>query len=262
MTTTIKAIIADDESLARDVVRHYLKEYPFIEIIAEAKNGVDTLNTVLKKQPDLLFLDIQMPDIDGFEVIQSLNTEEMPLIIFVTAYEKFALKAFEVSAVDYLLKPFDKERFDQALQKVLQFSQKEEKLQRNIQQLLSSYEKMLAASNKPSEEYLKKILIKESRRLFFVPIDEVLYFEAAGDYITLFTADKKHIIHESMQRLEKKLDPDQFLRIHRSTILNTSFIKEFQPHFNGEYHIVMKNGATLKMSRTYRIQAKKLLGEE
>jgi two-component system LytT family response regulator len=201
-----------------------------------------------------------MPDLDGFGVIQALDAKELPLIIFVTAHEKFALKAFEVSAVDYLLKPFDKERFDRSLEKALRFLHRENELEEKIGKLLKAYEQS-THDEKKSESFIQKILIKESKRIFFIPVNEIYFFEAAGDYLVIHTENKKYMIHESMNAMEQKLDPVPFSRIHRSTIINIDFIKEMQPHFNGEFHVTMKNGAVLKLSRSYREQAKKIFGE-
>jgi two-component system LytT family response regulator len=257
----LTAVIADDESLARDVISHYLKHHPYISVVAACKDGLEAVNTILRLKPDLVFLDIQMPEIDGFAVVQSLKKEDfLPMIIFITAHEQFAVKAFEVSAVDYLLKPFEQDRFDLAIQKALKFENQENGLEERIGRLLHSYETMVNATKAEQHSYLQKILIKEPRRLFFVSTSDIYFFEAAGDYAMVHTADKKFLVQESMNALEQKLDPGFFTRIHRSTIINTAYIRELQPHYNGEFHVVMQNGAIVKMSRTYREQAKKIFG--
>lgn len=257
----LTAVIADDESLARDVISHYLQQHPYISVVASCKDGLEAVNTILRFKPDLVFLDIQIPELDGFAVVQSLKKEGfLPMIIFITAHEQFAVKAFEVSAVDYLLKPFEQERFDLAIQKALKSETNEDRLEERISRLLNSYEAMMNSVNVAQPSYLQKILIKEPRRLFFVSTNDIYFFEAAGDYAMVHTADKKFLVQESMTALEQKLDPGIFSRIHRSTIINTAYIRELQPHYNGEFHVVMKNGAIVKMSRTYREQAKKIFG--
>ena len=262
----IRALISDDEPLARDVVRLLLEERNDIEIIEQCSTGIETVTAIRGKNPDLVFLDVQMPDLDGFGVVKEIGVENMPVVIFVTAYDKYALRAFEVHALDYLLKPFDKERFSHALERAI--SQLKEKhsteTKEHLRELLESYTDVIQSkieAGPQSEQYLDRLVIKESGRLFFVNVDEIDWIEAAGDYVSLHVGRNSHLLHETMTGLENKLNPQKFLRIHRSTIVNSDCIKELHPHINGEYHVFLKNGIKLKLSRRYRKNLQALFGD-
>jgi len=254
----IRVVIADDEFHGREAVKVHLLEYASAEIVGEARNGEEAVAMVISLKPDLLFLDIQMPGYTGLEVVQQIKDAHRPVIIFITAYDQYALKAFEANAVDYLLKPFDKERFDGAFNKAsLLIGRKNQN--EIFNKLISIYNK--SGIENSGEKYLTRILIKETKRIFFVKINEVYWFEASGDYVTLHTATKNHLINYRLNELEEKLNPEKFVRIHRSTIINVDFILEFEPHFNGEYFITLENKARLKMSRTFRDGLKTLFAD-
>jgi two-component system, LytTR family, response regulator len=253
----IRAIIADDEKFAREAVRTFLKKHKHIDLIAECANGIDTVNAVNSLTPDLLFLDIQMPGLNGFEVIKELDDSTRPIIVFTTAYDKFALKAFEVSVIDYLLKPFDQDRFDQSLIKACSYLEgvRHMNSDQGIEKLLEVY-----TPEKPKNELISRLLVREARKLLLVDVTDILWFEASGDYVIIHLNKKKHLLNDSLNKLETKLNPSLFVRIHRSAIVNVNYIQEFYPHTNGEYFITLGNGTRLKLSRTYKKSAKPVLG--
>ena len=258
---SIRAIIVDDEELSRDVIRAFLKDQDNIEVIAECSNGLDTLQTIVDTRPDLVFLDIQMPDLNGFQVIKELPADIKPLYIFVTAYDKYALHAFDVSAIDYLLKPFTQERFNTAVAKAVSqiLNSRQSEFNKAVENLLVIYSDLKLKDLK--KEYLNRILVRENKKIFLVPLREVYCLEASGDYVRLHLKNKNHLINDSLNNLETKLNPDQFTRIHRSAIINKEMIKEFIPHFNGEYIIVLENNMQVKLSRTYKHLFKELVGK-
>ncbi len=262
----IRALIIDDEPLARDVIRIMLDNQPDIEIIGECGNGNEAVQIIREHSPDLVFLDVQMPDLDGFGVVKQVGIEQMPEVIFVTAYDQYAIRAFEVHALDYLLKPFDQDRFDQALHRALK-QIRQEKSTDVSQRLLDLLESTTAAKHSggakfnAKDKYLKRMVIKESGRVFFIKTEEIDWIEAAGDYVTLHIGPNTHMVHASMGGLEAKLAPDRFLRIHRSTIVNTDRIRELQPHANGEYFVYLDNGSKLKLSRNYRENLRSFFGD-
>lgn len=249
--------IVDDERLARQAIRGYLSGFKDFEVIAECSNGLEAVTTVDQLKPDLLFLDIQMPQFSGFEVLKLLRNPP-PAVIFVTAYDSYALDAFDVSAVDYLLKPFDKERFDASVTKAMRYLSNGHHtgLEERISQMLKKYDEEHRRNGA-----VQRILIKESKRIFFLKLEQIYWFEASGDYVIVHTENKSHLINESLIHLEKKLDPEQFIRIHRSSMINADYIQEFEPHFNGEFYVTLKNQTKLKLSRTYRDNVRFLFGE-
>lgn len=264
-----KALIVDDEPLAHDVVQVMLKNFPQIEVIGTATNGKDAVQLIDHHQPDLVFLDIQMPDLDGFGVLK--NIQHIPTaIVFTTAYDQYALKAFEVNAIDYLLKPFDEARFQQALQHTFAFlkGKQQSHLQERLESLLADYMRLqkqsaaLDTSNTSLHKppYITRVWVKIKQKLVLLQVQNIDWVEATGDYVTLHTGHQKHLLNESMQSLEQKLDPQHFLRIHRSTLINLNRIKELQPHFNGEFYITLHDNTRLKSSRSYREQLKIILG--
>lgn len=237
------AVIVDDEPIAIDVIVAYLKSCPDIELIGTFEKSRDAAAKIPELKPDLLFLDIQMPVLNGFELIEAIIDKHNPYIIFTTAYDQYALQAFEVNAIGYLLKPFSKEKFDKALARFLNPPGKDDELYSGIVNLLSGL--------KPGQ-YSDKIIIREQKKIFYLPVTAIIYFEASGDYVSVVTAGKTYLINDSLSALEKKLSPQAFVRIHRSSIINTAQVKAFIPYFNSEYKIVMSNDVTLKMSRNYR----------
>jgi two-component system LytT family response regulator len=250
-----RALIVDDEPLARDVIRLMLRDYQQVEMVGECRNGAEAVSAIRSHRPDLVFLDVQMPDLDGFGVIKEIGVENMPVTIFVTAYDKYAIRAFDVHALDYLLKPFDRRRFEQTLTRAL--SQIDRMRNEDVHRHLLNW---LEENTQSPKQYLSRFVIKESGRIFFINADEVDWVEAAGDYVSLHVGRKSHLLHERMNALEEKLDPQKFLRIHRSTIVNIERVQELQPHSNGEFFVLLTSGAHLKLSRSYREDLQKLLG--
>ena len=242
----IRTLIVDDEPLARDRLRRFLAAEPEIEIAGEAGDGCEAVAAIRQLQPDLLFLDIQMPERDGFDVLRELDPDEMPVIIFVTAYDQYAVRAFDAQALDYLLKPFNRERFAQALARAK--AQLRQETSDELRQRLFSLLEQLESER----QYLERIVVKTTGRVFFLRTVEIDWIEAAGNYVRLHVGREAHLVRETMSRLEAQLDPRKFLRIHRSTLVNIERIKELQPMFSGDYNVVLQNGTELTLSRTYR----------
>lgn len=258
----ISCIIIDDEPLALDVIKLYLLKFENIQVIAECTNGVEAVNAISEKSPDIIFLDIQMPDLNGFEVLKEMDVQKKPVVVFTTAYDKYAIQAFDVNAADYLLKPFEEDRFDIAVTRAINVVQSIEHKDINhaLEALVRTYDKLKEQEYRhaPATQWL---LVKENRRIFFVKTADIPWIEAAGDYVKIYLENKTHLINDSLSSLENKLDPKTFIRIHRSSIVNIEYIKEFQPYFNGEYTIILKTGHVLKLSRTYKDKIKELFGE-
>jgi two-component system LytT family response regulator len=261
-TKKITTLIVDDEPLARRNIRLLLKDDSEIDIVGEAASGREALALIRKHSPDLVFLDIQMPELDGFGVLENIDAEQLPAIVFVTAFDQYALKAFEFHALDYLLKPFDDARFEKALRRAkLQVGQRELKdLSQRLVALLSGRESTAPSSTPVRQpQYLSRLLIKSAGRVFFLKTDEIDYVQAEDYYVKLHVGRKGHLLRETMNEMEAKLDPAKFLRIHRSTIVNIERIRELQQHFNGEYIVVLHDGTEHKLSRSRREQLQTLL---
>ena len=263
---TIRVLIVDDESLARKRIRDLLSERDEFEIVAECENGNDAVEAINEGTADLLFLDIQMQDIDGFDVLKDFDPAALPKIIFITAYDQYALRAFEVHAIDYLLKPFDDERFGEMLDHVKSQIKKDniQDLGSQLTSLLSDVEssKTQKKINKPQtiQPFQKRLVIKSTGKISFVEVEEIDWIGAEGSYVSLNTNGKSQLMRGTLKKLETLLNPEKFLRIHRSTIVNISSIQELKPHFHGEYVVILKNGKRLKLSRSYRESAERLLG--
>jgi two-component system LytT family response regulator len=251
----LRAIIVDDEMLARQIIREMLEHDPEVEVVAECVNGREAVEAIQTCQPDLLFLDIQMPEVAGFEVLEALKGERLPLVIFVTAYDQYAVRAFDVHALDYLLKPFDRERFEMAISRAKAQMRRERngELDRRIVALLEAL--------KAEAKYVERLVIKNGGRVFFLETGEINWVEAEGNYVRLHTDKKAHLLRETISSLEEQLDPKKFLRVHRSTIVRIDSIRELQPWFHGEYHIILHNGTKLTLSRNYREQLQSVLGK-
>ena len=263
----IRVLIVDDESLARKRVKDLLLGRDEFEIVGECSNGKDAIKAIQKGIADLLFLDIQMRDMDGFEILEKVKTDILPTIIFVTAYDKYALKAFEFHAVDYLLKPFDDERFEEMLKHASKQIKKDkiEDLSEKLTDLISDYnsaenKQKNKSSNNNFDSYQKRLVIKSAGKISFIEVEDIDWISAEGSYVTLNMSGKAHLMRETLKKLEKVLDPRKFLRIHRSTIINVSRVKELHSHFHGEYIVILKCGKRLKLSRNYRDNADQLLG--
>jgi len=244
----MKALIIDDEPLAVQIIKEFVATFNEIEIIGEYNNGFDAIKAINELKPDLVFLDIQMPKLTGFEMLELI--ENPPFIVFTTAYEEFALKAFEKNAVDYLLKPFSKARFDQAIVKVLKQNE-DKKSSVNYLPLIENIQS--------SKEVLDRVIVKESGKIFIIPVNEIFFIEAADDYVVINTANKEYVKNSTMKYYADKLPADCFVRIHRSCIININFIKEIQPYNKETYSVIMKNGKSLKTSRQGSSELKALL---
>ena len=254
MSSTARVLIADDEPLARERLRSLLAAETWLEVIAESQNGLEAVECILRHRPDLVFLDVQMPGATGFEVIEAVGPERMPLVVFVTAFDKYALRAFDVHALDYLLKPFDRERFEQALTRARQQLDRRSTgdLERRLLELVQDL--------KGPAHKLERFVIKAGGRVFFVRADEIDWIEAAGNYVKRHVGAESHLFRETLNAIESRLDPDIFFRIHRSHIINIERVKELQPWFNGEYVVFLKNGTRLTLSRGYREKLQERIG--
>jgi two-component system LytT family response regulator len=241
-TPPIRTLIVDDEPLARKGLRSLLAPHGDFEIAGESSDGPEAVTHIRSLRPDLVFLDVQMPGLDGFGVVRAVGVEAMPAIIFVTAFDQHALDAFKVHAVDYLLKPIDREQLQFALLRVRSLLAAPSHTQ--LTALLRSLPRHF--------EYLERILVKVSGKTLIVPVAEVDYLEADGDYIRVYVQGKYHLIREKMGKIESQLDPGCFVRVHRSTIVRVDRIKELKPLFNGDHVIVLRDGRQLSLSRTYR----------
>ena len=253
MAGKIKTIIVDDEPLARRNLRVLLERDPQIEVLEECRNGREAIKTINTLSPDLIFLDIQMPEMDGFDVVAHVGPQHIQAIIFVTAFDQYALKAFDVHALDYLLKPFDDERFTRALERAKsQIAAREiNQISERLLALLEERETERKGSTR-DERYLTRLMIKASSRVMLLKVNEIDFIEADGNYAKLHVGRKMHLLREKMNDLEGRLDPAKFVRIHRSIIVNLERIKELHPHFNGDYVVVLEDGRQLKLSRTRR----------
>jgi two-component system LytT family response regulator len=243
----IQAVVADDEVLARQKLRQLLREIPEIEVVGESATAAETIDLVRATNPDLLFLDVRMPDMDGFDIVGALSTGDhcLPCIIFTTAYDRYALRAFEINAVDYLLKPFTQDRFRAATERALQHIQ-------------SKKQNPHSASPKGSngKNYTTRIVFKSKGRIIFMPVSEILWIGAEENYVRICTQNETHLLRETMAHLEEKLDPSTFLRVHRSSIVNLQYVKEVRPEVDGEYGVLLNNGQKISMSRSYRSRIK------
>ena len=253
MPERIRTLIVDDEPLARRNLRVLLEKDPQIEIVDECRNGREAVKAINTLSPHLIFLDIQMPEMDGFDVLARTGTEQIQAIIFVTAFDQYALKAFDVHALDYLLKPFDDERFAHALHRAKsQIEAREiDRLSKRLLALLEERESERKGS-KDQKNYLTRLMVKVSGRVVLLKVDEIDFIEADGNYAKLHVGRTAHLLREKIHDLEGQLDPAKFVRIHRSIIVNLDRIKEMHPHFNGDYIVVLQDGRKLRLSRTRR----------
>ena len=251
----VQCLIVDDEPLARERLRQLLQQEADIEIAGECADGRQAVEMIKNQSPDLVFLDVQMPELDGFGVLEQIQGEHMPAIIFVTAHDRFALRAFEVHAVDYLLKPFDRDRFQTALRRALGHIQQAQSGE--LSQRLTA----LLAEVKPAAKHLERLSIKSSGRVIFLKTDDIDWIEAADNYVSLHVGAETHLHRETMSALAEQLSTSKFLRISRSTIVNVDRIKELQPLFHGEYVVILRNGTKLTLSRNYRDALHQLMGK-
>ena len=252
----IRVVIADDEPLARAGLGDMLEGKKGVSVIAQAQNGLEAIECIRTLKPDLIFLDIQMPGKTGLEVVQEIGAEQMPAVIFVTAYDQYAIKAFDLSAVDYLLKPYDQERFDNAFNRA-----RKALTLRDLHALRSRLTTLLEDHiGKSSKRYLERIAVEMRGQIRVVPVDEIDYISSSGSYVELFAEAEKYLIRERMQTLEERLDPAQFFRIHRSTIVKLDRIETILFNPGGNYHVRLRNGTRLKLGRSRREELERRLG--
>jgi two-component system LytT family response regulator len=253
----IRVAIVDDEELARERMRSLLSEHNDIEVVAECADGAEALRAIDDKNPDLVFLDVQMPEVDGFEVVEALGRGDAeapegtpakaPAIVFVTAHDDHALKAFEIHALDFLLKPFDEARFEKTLSRA----------RRHVKQSRDTVDARLLAlledlrTERRGQRHSDRLIVKSGGRVFFLRTEEIDWVEAAGNYVRLHARSESHLLRESMKNMEARLDPNTFVRIHRSAIVNIDRVKELEPWFHGEYIVIMRDGTRLTASRVY-----------
>ena len=236
----IRAVIVDDEELARQILREFLSSHPEIELVAECANGFEAVKAVAELKPDLVFLDIQMPKLDGFEVLELIGNETA--VVFVTAHDNFAIRAFEVHAVDYLMKPVGASRFEAALKRA-----KERLETKAPSNAVSAAE--LSAAARPPAQYLERIPVRDGARVFIIPVAKLDYVEAQDDYVALASDGKKHLKQQTIASLETALDPSRFLRVHRSYIVNLERVAKIEPYSKDSHVAVLSNGAQLPVSR-------------
>lgn len=250
MSEKLQTLIIEDEELARNLLRSYLKDHPDIEVIGECENGFDGVKAINEKKPDLVFLDIQMPKITGFEMIELLDFK--PQIIFTTAYDQYALKAFELNAVDYLLKPFSKDRMLSAIEKV----------QHRIQSGEDNAEKLEELTNlRPGEDFIDRVVVKDRHKIHIITVDKIRYIESLDDYVMIYTTEGRHMKQKTMKYFENNLDPKNFIRIHRSYIVQVDNIAEIQQYEKESYIVILKDAAKtkLKVSKTGYKKIKEVL---
>ena len=250
----IRCVIVDDEPAARGALRSLLAGELDIEIAGELADGESALAFIREEAPDLLFLDIQMPEMDGFSVLRQLDPAKMPVIVFVTAYDQYALQAFDAEAIDYLLKPFSDERFQQALARARR------QIQNGLLGTLSEELRRVLSRTGTPDQYRSRLVIKSDGRSTIIPVADVDWLEADGDVVKVHTTRAAHVLRETMKELESQLDPGHFVRIHRSTIVNVDRIKELQPYFKGDHVVLLSNGARLKLSRRFKNRLEAVLG--
>jgi len=251
----IRTLIVDDEPLAREKIRMFLQRDPEIEIIGECVDGPHAVASIENSSPDLVFLDIQMPGKDGFEVLRTVGVDRVSAVIFVTAYDEYALRAFEFHALDYLLKPFAAHRFQDALDRAKSQLRVEEAapFKKQLMTLLGNVD--------GNSRYISRLVVKTGGRIVFLKVEDIDWIEAAGNYLTLHVGTASHLIRETMNDLESRLDPAQYLRIHRSTMVNIDRIREMQPLFHGDFTVILMNGTRLMLSRNYKSRLPRHLGK-
>lgn len=269
MSDPTTVLIADDEHLAREGLRVLLERDDEVKIVGECRDGREAVEEIRRLEPDLLFLDVQMPERNGFEVLETLDTDEIPVVVFVTAYDEYALRAFEVHALDYLLKPFDDERFQRALRRA-----KDELERRESARFAERLEALLAErrSGEPGagldagydgEETARtadRIMVRSSGRIQFVSVGEIDWVEAAGDYVRLHVGERSHLLRETMKNLEARLDSEAWVRVHRSTLVRLGFVREVRTSDSGHYELVLEDGTRRSLSRSGRERLEEVLG--
>ncbi|MCG8697872.1 MAG: LytTR family transcriptional regulator DNA-binding domain-containing protein [Bacteroidales bacterium] len=245
--TSIRAIIIEDEELGRELVKNYLKDFPNVEVLCECENGFEGIKAIQENKPDLIFLDIQMPKLNGFEMLELMDHK--PEIIFTTAYNQYAIQAFEHNAVDYLLKPFSKDRFQEAIKKALMRVENKTPQNENIENL----------AHQPLNDYLERVVVKSNTKINVIPIEKIKYIEAQDDYVMIYTTDGKHLKQATMKYFEQHLNPKDFLRIHRSYIIKLDQVSQLEPYGKDSYVAKLKDNTKVKISKSGLKQLKEKL---
>ena len=250
----IRVLVVDDEPLAREKICGMAADDPDIRVVAECSNGAEAIEAVQTMRPDLILLDVQMPEVGGFAVLEALKDEWLPPVIFITAYDHYAVRAFEFHALDYLLKPFDRERFQTAIERAKRQIRRDSGARMDAR-ILALLEEM-----RETPRYSERLVVKTGGRVFFLNTDEIDWVEAEGNYVSIHTGKKSYLLRETITSLESQLDPKEFVRIHRSAIVRLDRIKELQPWSHGEYHVLLQDGTRLTLSRSYREKLQAALG--
>jgi two-component system LytT family response regulator len=267
MSASLKTLIVDDEALARRGLRHRLAGHDDISLAGEARNGREALNMIRELSPDLVFLDIQMPGMDGFDVLRALDEDSMPVIVFVTAFDEYAVQAFEANALDYLFKPIEDERLNETLHRVRRYHNQKRAMQhrqsllRLVGQITGEPVRSMKEIREKGVDKLRKaeppkLAIRDAGSTTWVPQDQIDWIDAAGDYMCVHAGGETYILRQTMKQLEQELDPEILQRVHRSTIVNVHRVREMRSHINGEYFLTLENGHTLKLSRSYKEKLK------
>ena len=243
---TIRTLIADDEPLARERLRALLARHPDVEIIGECANGADTIAAISDLRPDLVLLDVEMPRVDGFGVLEALDPEALPAVVFVSAHDQYALRAFEAHALDYVLKPFDEARVDRALRRVRGQLARSAATAPHVDPRLASLLDELRQQRRSD-----RLVVRTGGRVVFLRTEDIDWVEASGNYVRLHVGSESHLLRDSMKNMERRLDPTTFIRIHRSAIVNVDRIRELEPWFHGEYIVILRDGTRLTASRVF-----------
>jgi two-component system LytT family response regulator len=252
----MRVLVVDDEPLAREKIRDMAADDPEVRVVGECGNGAEAIEAIQNLKPDLVLLDVQMPEVGGFAVLDALKDQPLPPVIFITAYDHYAVRAFEVHALDYLLKPFDRDRFRAAIERAKRHFRREQSPPNGLDERLLA----LLEQIRETPRYHERLVVKSAGRVFFLNTGEVDWVEAEGNYVNIHAGKKSYLLRETISGLEGQLDPREFVRIHRSAIVNISRIKELQPWSHGEYHVILQDGTRLTLSRSYRDKLQSALG--
>ena len=253
----VRTGIADDEPLARERIQSLIAGRPGYEIVAVCKDGAEAVSAIASQDLDLLFLDVRMPHFDGFQVLEAMGTGSAPAVIFVTAFDDYAVRAFEVSALDYLLKPFDRARFEKTLARFEEQWAIGKTARAAVGQELREFLRTFRSAR--TDSYASRFAVKSPAGIYFIRADDIDWIDSAGNYTALHAGSRKHLIRETMKSVEARLDPEKFIRVHRSAIINVDRLRKLQPYFHGEYVVTLQDGTTLTSSRGYSDRLRALL---